>query len=568
MRFPLGRWRSALLAVAVVGALAMLAAACGEEKGPAAPGAAERIKGGELTVATLEGDKIDPHVSSFATEISVERMLWRGLYTLDINYEVQPLYAEALPEVSADGKTYTIKVEKGLKWSDGDDMMAEDFVMAFLRTCNPIHAGEYQYVLTSIVGCDAHFANEAGYDAALEGAIGVKALDDYTIEIKLQNPQPTFNIILTMWPAYAVPVHLFPKSSDPWPDRGPDAPGKLAYNGPYILTEYAPGDHATMVPNPNWGGEVKPTLDKLVLRFIEDLGVADRAYEAGEVDFAIVNLVELKALQATFEPTGEFLKVIMPTTVGMEMNLEKPPLDKLDVRLALVRADDHVAENETCQQGGYVPSTTWLPAATGGLAPDAFEAEIGFDLVKAKEHLTKAGYPNGKDSVPPFPVLTILVRDSPTQRCTAEFHKAEWLKNLNIDIGIEIVDSPTRSARFKAEDFDLLPGGWIQDYPDPENWMYGLFDTDGGNNHYNCSDTEIDDLVAKALVNTDNEERLAQWAKVNELVVTRVCGIGPFLHAANFYLIKPYVVGMHEFASGLDGVVAADQFPEAWGRSQ
>jgi len=564
MRLPSGGWR--FLWVALLALAAMLAlAACEDEEEGGAPGGGERIQGGTLTVATLEGDALDPHFSSFASDISLERMLWRGLYTLDKENVPQPVLAAGPPEISEDGKTYTVKLREGLKWSDGDDLLAEDFVMGILRTCNPVNAGEYEYVVVNVVGCHAHYSNEAGYDATLEQAIGVKALDDTTVEIKLDNPQPTFTIILSMWMTFPAPVHLFPNSSDPWPEPSPDAPGKLAYNGPYTLTEFESGDHATLAPNPNWAGDVKPTLDTLTLRFIDDFAVANNAYRVGEVDFAKVNLVELKAIKAEFEPTGEYLRVIKPTTIGMTFQIAKPPLDNLDVRLALVRADDHDAENESCQQGGYVPSTSWIPEVTGGHPPDAFQEQIGFNVEKAKEHLATAGYPKGER----FPVLNMLIRDDATSRCAAVLHQEEYRTNLGIETKIEVVDSPTRSARYTAQDFELFPGGgWVQDYPDPENWVVAQFNTGGSLNNYNCSDPDIDALFAKAQYNTNEEERLAQYKQINELIVTRVCGYGPFLHVADHYLIKPYAVGLGDNSTGQDGVIAGDWAAEYWGRSE
>ena len=576
-------WRLLLLPLLAVAAVAAFSACGGDDSaatktpaGATTPAAAQRIKGGTLTVGTVEGDKLDPHQSSFATEISLERMLWRGAYTLDKDDKPQPAMAASLPKISTDGKTFTITLKSGLKWSDGKPLTAKDFVLGLHRTCNPTIAGEYQYVLSNIVGCDDYFNAFGTKDKpktptpadleALKNAVGVKLIDDVTYAITLADTQVTWVTILTMWPTFPVPSHLFPNPGDPWAAPGPDAPGKLAYNGPYKMTEFVTGDHATLVPNPNWAGDVKPTLDKVVLRFIDDFAVADRAYEAGELDFANVNLVEVKALQAKFAPTGEFLEVAKPTTVGMEMNLKKPPLDNLDVRLALVRADDHDAENTTCRQGVWVPSTTWLGTfVKGGAKPDAYKDQIGFNVAEAKKHLAAAGYPDGKG----FPVLTILVRDDTTAKCTGDFHKGQWKTNLNIDTKIEVVDGPTRSARFKSENFELFPGGWQQDYPDPENWIVGLFDNPGkGNNHYNCSDPEIQDLIKKAQNNANDVERIQQYHKINELIVTRVCGIGPFMHVADHYLIKPYVVGMKDFATGQDGVIGGDWRAEGWGRSK
>ncbi len=571
------RWLWLLVAVAAIAVLAF--AACGEDEeeagetpvvGETPTPTGERIQGGELILATVEGDALDPHFSSFASDISLERMLWRGLYTLDVNNEPQPAMAADLPEISEDGTVYTITLTEGLAWSDGADLLAEDFVMGILRTCNPDNAGEYQYVLTNLAGCDDHYGNEAGFDTALEGLVGVEATDDTTIQITIAEPQPTFTIILSLWMTFPAPVHLFPNSSDPWPAPGPSAPGQLAYNGPYVLTEYEPGDHATMEPNPNWAApnDISPTLDKLTLRFIDDFAVSSNAFRTGEVDFTNADESTLTALIDEFEPTGEYLKVLFPGTVGMEMQMNDPVLGDpdtgLDVRLALNRATDYATLNEVCFGGGRVPTTSWVPEVSGGHPPDAFEDVIGFDEEAARQHLADAGYPDGEG----FPTLSILVRDNPSSTCTAEFKQEGFRTILNIETEVVVVDGPTRSARFTSEDFQLFPGGWIQDYPDPENWILGLFETGGSLNNYNCSDPEIDALVDKARFNTNNEERLQQYKEINELIATRVCGIGLGLHLASHYLIKPYTVGLAENGAGQDAVIAGDWIAEAWGRSE
>jgi oligopeptide transport system substrate-binding protein len=325
-----------------------------------------------------------------------------------------------------------------------------------------------------------------------------------------------------------------------------------------------------MEPNPNWAApnDISPTLDKLTLRFIDDFAVSSNAFRTGEVDFTNADESTLTALIDEFEPTGEYLKVLFPGTVGLEMQMNDPVLGDpdtgLDVRLALNRAIDYATLNEVCFGGGRVPTTSWVPEVSGGHPPDAFEDIIGFDEAAAAQHLADAGYPDGEG----FPTLSILVRDSPSATCQAEFKQESFRTILNIDVEVEVVDGPTRSARFTSEDFELFPGGWIQDYPDPENWILGLYDTGGSLNNYNCSDPDIDDLVDKARFNTNNEERLQQYKEINELIATRVCGIGLGLHLANHYLIKSYTVGLAENGAGQDAVIAGDWIAEAWGRSE
>ena len=556
------RWLWLLAAIAVIAVVAF--AACKDDKGAGktpTPSAGERRQGGELTVQSHEFASLDPHFSSFAQDISLQRMLWRGLFSLDIDNVPQPAMASAQPEVSSDGKTYTVTLREGLKWSDGDDLLAEDFVLAIHRTCNPVNAGEYQYVLTTIVGCDDHYGADA-FDQALEDAIGVKAPDDTTIEFTLREPQPTFPIILSLWMTFPVPSHLLPNSSDKWPE-GPSAPGKLAYNGPYVLTSYSSQESVELAPNPEWAAPagVKPTLDKLTIKFIDDLATAADAYRNNELSSTDVDITQLTNLRSEFGDGVEYFKFLGPSTRGLEMQLDKPPLDNEQVRLALSRAIDREELNRVVAQGGNEPTTSWIPAVSGGADPDAYADSVGFDKDAAATLLADAGYPNGEG----FPTLTILVCDSPACKATAEFLQAAFKTHLKVDTEIEIVDSATRSDRFTSEQFELFPGGWIQDYPDPENWVLGLFDTGGTLNNYNCSMQEIDDLVDKARFNTNDDERKQQYADINELISTHACGIAPYWHENNHWLIKQNVVGMRENLAGQDGAMPGDWAAEAWG---
>ncbi|MGH9195795.1 MAG: ABC transporter substrate-binding protein, partial [Acidimicrobiia bacterium] len=346
-------WRYLPLSLMAVGALVAFAACGGDDGGDAggeeSPGATEaptggRIDGGDLTVQSVEFATLDPHFSSFAQDISLHRMLWRGLYTLDIDNAPQPSMAASEPEISADGLTYTVALKDGLQWSDGDDLLAEDFVAGIIRTCNPVNAGEYQYVLTEIVGCDDYYGADPAADdlATLEAAVGVRAVDDLTVEFTLSTEKPTFPIILSLWMTFPVPVHL-----DRFANATPDAPGDwgtdptaLAYNGPYILTSYTAQQSVELAPNPNWAAPagVSPTLDTLTIRFIDDLAQAANAYRTGELSSTDVDLTQLETLQTEFGVDEEYFKFLAPSTRGLEMNLEKPPLDNPDVRVALSKA--------------------------------------------------------------------------------------------------------------------------------------------------------------------------------------------------------------------------------------
>ena len=218
--------------------LALIVACMGAEGENTTPddesGTAQRIDGVDLVVQGNEPDSLDPHWSAFQPDISLQRMLWRGLYTLDENQEVQPAMAAEMPVVSPDGTIYTITLRDGLLWSDGDDLTAEDFVLGIERTCNPDNAGQYQFALTSIVGCDDYAYAEEPTDEEkeeLRAAGGVTAIADTTVEITLATPQPTFPTGRSLWVPFPGPRPPAPAPGEAWP-AGPDAPEALAFNAP------------------------------------------------------------------------------------------------------------------------------------------------------------------------------------------------------------------------------------------------------------------------------------------------------------------------------------------------
>jgi len=585
----LKNWRYLLLSTLAIGALVAFAACGGDDEGDGgggeespSPAAGERIDGGTLTVQSNEPLYLDPHTSSFVQDISLERMLWRGLYMMDIDNEPQPMMAAGDPEVSEDGKTYTITIRDDATWSDGEPVVAEDFVMGIKRTCNPINAGEYEYVIdATVVGCHDFYYAAAGPDEkpgteddtavdpatlqTLEDAVGVTAVDDQTVQIQLSDPSPTFPLLLSMWMTFPVPSHLarFANQTPDAPAEWGTDPSALVYNGPYILQDYTVQSGVTLVPNPNWIGEVKPTLDTLEIRFIDKKDVADNAFRAGELDEADADNAVLPALRTEFG--DEFFLAPQPGTRGLQINLAKPPLDDVEVRLAISQAIDRETLNEVALGGAFVPTTTWLPEGVGGEAPDFFDAEVGYDPDSAKEHLATAGYPNGEG----FPTLSILVRDSPDRRAQAEFLQRNFNEILGITTEIEVVDAPTRSSRINTGDFDLAPAsGWTQDYPDPENWILGLFQTDASLNDSSCSNPEIDSKTEQAQFNPNNDERVNLYNEINAIIVTTVCGYAVYYHEAGVWLVSDEVVGMKESSGPQNSAMPGDWLAEAWGVRQ
>jgi oligopeptide transport system substrate-binding protein len=552
-----------LVLAALTGVLTLAIVACGGDGGEEKTATGTPGGGGVapadqqvLVAQSAEPEFFDPHRSNFEQDIAIERMLFRGLYQLVLddsdNVVAEPAMADGEPTIN--GNVYTIKLKSGLKWSDGQPLTAKDFEYSLKRECSADTASPYQYLLGAgmldLVGCDAYFNGEGAADG-----VGVKAVDDTTFEMTLKAAKPTFTTIMSLWAAFPVRQDIVEKFGDRWTD-----PGNIVVNGPYTLTEFVAKDHVVLEPNPNWALEPKPLLQKITVKFIDDLEVAFRAFQTGELDMTSIPATEIPTIKADSALESQFLQIGSLRIWSVEMQLNDPVLKNEKVRLALSRAIDREALVKVVYNDAYLPATYWLVKGIQGYQGNGpFEGVIGFDEAAAKQALADAGYPNGQG----FPTLTITVTDRPDRKAEGEFLQQAWKEILGINTEIQAVDAKTRSSTFNSMNFDLFPGGWQNDYPDPENSLIGLFDTGGGNNKYECSDPDIDAKLSAAGSETDNATRIKDLQEAETLIVTRLCGAAPIWQGAGLYLVKPKVDGVRP-TGALDAAMPGNWCPECW----
>jgi oligopeptide transport system substrate-binding protein len=558
-----------LFSILAIFAVMAFAVACGDDDddegdGGDTGGDQTQAPSGTITVRTLQFENWDPHFANFSQDIDHFYKVWRGLYSFNSDEETIPSMAASMPEITDGGKTYTVKLRPDLKWSDGEPLTAQDFVLGMQRSCNFKIASHYQYILTAVVGCDAYYdpknaeKTAAEQDALLKG-VGVRAVDDLTVEYKLSDPQPTFTTLLGMWPTFPAPTHLVATVDAAWP-----GPMENAYNGPFMPGAYTENSQMDLVINPNWAGENKPKVEKIVMKYIDDTSLAETAYRAGEIDITTANSATLDALRNDPTLSKELLSYASPTTIGIEYNVTDPLFAKPEVRLALSQATDRKTLNDVVLKGANVPTTAWIPYELSGAEEGEYDEFLGFNVDSAKENLEKAGYANGNG----FPGFTLLLTDSATNHATGEFLQAEWKKHLNIDIELEFVDAPTRSGRFNSMDDQMVLGGWHQDYADAENWMLGLWETGGTINKTGTSDPAVDDLLDDARFNQNNEERVGQYREAEKLLLETANGIAPLYFRANHFLIKPYITGVKDNTTTNDSQMPSAWQPELWGIDQ
>ncbi len=513
-----------------VGLLAAIAIACGSGGGSQVSTKPALHQEFRVRISD-DPSTFDPQLAAVEVEISVAKQLYRGLFTYDKDMNIVPALALQVPTkqnggISDDGLTYTIPMRTDAKWSDGQPIKAQDFAYALQRLFDPSAGaqGYYYGFYTSIAG-----ASEAASGAGPVDAVGVTALDDYTLQIKMIRPQPTLPTLLALWPASPLRKDLIEQYGTSWTD-----PGKLVGDGPFVLTEYTPNDHITLKANANYWGDDTPTLQTLVYRIIPDDSAAVIAYQNGEIDMTAIPSTD----SARFEGNSEQIRYPQLETFAIQYNHSTAPFDNKLVRQAISRAIDRDAYVATVLSGVGVPATGWLPP---GMAD--YKASVGQDLAfnagAARSLLSQAGYPDGRG----FPSVKLMIDDTPGNRLTADFFKEQLKQNLGINIGIDTVEEGIFLDRYGQGDFQATWLSWFADYGDAEDWLPQQFGSGGSANVFHYSNPQIDDLLAQAATEFDEGQRLALYDKAHQLIIEDQA-LTPVYYSERNYLVKPNVAGL------------------------
>ena len=526
-----------LVPVALVAALAL--AACGK----ANTKTANDTKADTANEAAASGDTkelaiqvgptpetIDPALNSSNDGGNMLQHLAEGLLKMDKNGNMIPGLAESY-EVSDDGLTYTFKLRKGLKWSDGSDLTAKDFVYSWKRVADPNTAAPYgQDVLGKV----------KGYEEAAGGnidALAVSAPDDTTFVVELANPVPFFDRIAAFSTLVPVQEATIEANGDAWTL----SPETNVTAGPYKLAEFTDGDRIVLEKNEKYWDKDSITFDKITYRLIEDPNAAYTAYKQGEVSMIkSVPSEEIPALKGT----EEFHVDPLMGTYYLSFNTAKKPFDNEDVRMALSLVIDRDYVANTVMQGTYLPANKMIGPGVSDAAPDSsFEkvteekytkgvgsGDYEADVAKAKELLAKAGYPDGQG----FPTIEYSTNDQGYHKSVAEYLQNVWKEKLGINTDIAIKEWKVFTADRRAGNYDVARNGWVMDWNDPSN-LLNLFVTGSGNNDGKISIPEYDELMEKASTTMNVDERFDYLHKAEQLLLDHAA-LTPVAYYTDFYL--------------------------------
>lgn len=482
---------------------------------------------------SLDPESLDPHKTSTVNEAHVLRDLFSGLAMQDAKANVIPGAAESWAK-SADGKTYTFKMRAGAKWSDGSPVTASDFVYSWQRLVDPATASEYAYMLAPVVNAEDITAGKKKPDE-----LGIKAIDDMTLEVQLNAPTPYFLEMLTHQSTYPVSKANIEKF-------GADfiKPGNLVSNGAYTLAEFVPNDHIKIVKNPNFYEADQVKID--VVNFIptEDKSTAMKRFEAGELDMNDdLPTEQLAELRAKF---GDQIKIgPLQGTYYYVFKIKKAPWDNVKLRHAISEAIDRDYLAEKVWSNTMIPAYSFVPPGITGYEtrPTEYAEKSQLDREdEAKAVLTELGY--GPDNP-----LKMEIRYN-----TNENHKntavaiQEQLRPLGVEVTLFNTDGKTHYGHLEQHgDFDVARAGWTADYQDPTNFL-DLCKTGAGNNYSEYSNKEYDDLMAKAAANADANGRMKDLSDAEAIGVARDLCVMPLLFYSYHNIVSNKIKGWEENA--------------------
>ena len=549
------RWLPFVLAF-----VAMLAVmACGGDNATKVDKSAMAPPDQQILRLRLNGEPktIDPALSNSLAEATLTRPLFAGLFSYDTELKIIPNMATDVPTddnggISKDGLTYTVKIKKDAKWSDGNPITANDFVYSLRRALDPKLGSPYVSFYYGIVGAQDYNTAFGTKDApktpgdselsALRDKVGVEAKDATTVVYHLKQPDPSFLNLLALWTAYPVEQKVVEQYGAKWTEAG-----NHVGNGPFVLREWAHDQRIVFEPNPYWTGE-KPNLSRIVISFIADDAAAYAAFQAGDLD--VVTVPPAASRQVAAQNSAEFVKIADLSTYAMFMNNKVAPFDNQKVREAFALAVDRNAYVDGVLQGAGAATTSWIPPGMPG-----YDANLGkqwtFDATKAKQALAEAGYPDGKN----FPAVTFLAVSSDTNRLVGQFIEDQLKKNLGVTVTTEYVDSKTFGGRFTGNQHQVTIQRWSADWPYPNNWLPDQFGTNALNNHSGYSSSKFDDLVKKAAAEVDEKKRLDLYAQAQKLIIDEAV-ISPLYNRQTYLLVKPWVKDL--IATPLDGAIKGD----------
>lgn len=486
-------------------------------------------------VLEAEPSRLDPAMTTALVESNVELQIFEGLTRLDDDDVPQPALAESW-DISPDGKTYTFHLRPGIEWSDGTPITAGDIEYSWKRVVDPDVASENAYMLFCIDKAEDYFNKKAPADA-----VGVKAVDDRTLVVRLKEPTPYFLNLTAFHCYYPVPRKLVEAKPDTW---AADADGMIC-SGPYKIVSWNHSSEIEVVKNDRYWDAGSVILDHLDFPISDSQATRLTLVESNQANMTVE---PPPADQERLEQMGLYKIAPYLGAYYYVFNVQKKPFDDVRVRKAFALAVQRQGLMKYIVRGEKEAAYAWVPPGLKDKATGRdFRKEggnlIAEDPAKARQLLKEAGY----DDQHPLPEVTLLFNTNEMHKAVAEAMQAMWKENLGVDVNIINQESKVFMATRAQGDYQLARASWIADYIDPMTFLDVFADDENDAQYHNPA---YNALIAKAKASNDERQRMAYLHEAEQMLFDD-CVIIPLYYTTQPYVAQPYIRGYHWSPLGL-----------------
>ena len=539
--------RFILVTLALAGAIALSGCGGGSKS-------AKKVSGKILTIEMgPEVESIDPALNTTNDGANYLTYLFDNLLRTDKDGKVVPSLAQKY-EVSDDGLTWTFHLRDGLKWSDGSDFTANDFVYSWQRMVDPDVAAPYaETVLGMVEGYDEAIGkpDEKGNQTTTPDItkLRVEAPDDKTFVVHMSHPTPYFDKLAAFAALSPVKKDVVEAKPDGWTLD----PKTYISTGPFKLAEWKSGSYLMLEKNENYWNKDAVKLDGIKCLLMQDQNAAFSAYESG--DALMIKDIPTQEI-TTLQKRPDYRLDPQIGTYFIDLNNTLDEFKDAKVRQALSLALDRKYISETITAGTYTPAKGFVPAGVVDWDASAWEDHITDpsvyinvddyqgNLAKAKELLKEAGHENGAG----LPTIVYSTNDQSYHKKIAEYLQQVW-GELGVKVEVNIVEWKSFTPQRRSGNYQAARDGWVMDYNDPSNILQ-LTSTGNGNNSSKYSNPEYDALLEKAANEADPQTRFGYFHQAEEMLM-RDMGVTPLLYYNEMYLQSDKIKDSYHTTDGI-----------------
>ncbi len=497
----------------------------------AACGRSSRTTAGDAFRVNLgtEPPSLDWSLATDHVSFNVIANLMVGLAEFDKNLKPAPVIAKSW-DVLDGGKRIVFHLREDAAWSDGKRVVAGDFEFSWKRLLDPKTGSEYAYTLFDVANAEEYNQGKITDDKE----VGVAALDDAALEVRLKNPTSYFLSLMTFEVTFPQRRDIIEKYGSKWTD-----PENIVTNGPFLLASWKHENEIRLKANPSFFLG-KPAIDNVEMMMVNEMTTALALYEQGQLDFLDNHSIPILEKPRLAKAQGfKHVPQLRGEYYGFAVN--KKPFDDVRVRKAFAMAIDRNFL-PSLLRGGEQPATSWIPP---GMLAHNPKIGLSYNPPEARRLLREAGYPDGKG----FPEVTLAYNTLEDKKVVAEAVQGMWKRNLGVLVRLENLEWKVFLKRLQNDPPAIFRSGWGADYPDPDNFIK-LFASYSPQNYSRWKNSRYDQLLEQAAREMSEQKRVRLYNEAQKILCEVDVPIVPLFNTAESTVLSPRYTGLEYNSMG------------------